>query len=188
MRMKNSPWVVLSGALLAGSLLGGCAPQPAPEEAAPADTAPPAEATAELQPTQGSQVTGRVTFQDNNGQVHVSAMISGLTPGRHGFHIHETGDCSAPDGTSAGGHFNPAGVNHGAPDADVHHVGDLGNLEADADGKAEYHANWGFLNLGEGPDSIVGKAVIVHAQEDDLTSQPTGAAGARLACGVIQRK
>lgn len=185
--------MVLLGLLTLILTLGACsspAPEEPAEEAQPAEEAAPAPATAvaDLQPTEGSSVSGTVTFEENNGQVHVSATVTGLEPGKHGFHIHENGDCSAPDATSAGGHFNPEGVDHGAPDADVHHVGDLGNLEADAEGNAEYHSNWDFLDLGDGPNSIVGKAVIVHAGEDDLTSQPTGAAGARLACGVIERQ
>ena len=118
----------------------------------------------------------------------VSAEVGGLSEGLHGFHIHETGDCSAPDALSAGGHYNPADAPHGAPEAPgaERHVGDLGNLEAGADGRARYERVDSVLTLS-GPTSIVGKAVIVHAGQDDFTTQPTGDAGPRLACGVIER-
>jgi Cu-Zn family superoxide dismutase len=106
----------------------------------------------------------------------------------HGFHIHENGDCSAPDGSSAGGHFNPTDQNHGGPDASVHHIGDLGNIRADENGNATYEATLSFLSLGDGENSILNRGLIVHALEDDLVSQPTGAAGARLACGVIRKQ
>lgn len=143
------------------------------------------KAVAVMEPTEGSPVSGTVTFQEMDGHVHVSARLTGLEPGKHGFHIHEVGDCSAPDGTSAGGHFNPAGAPHGAPGSASHHSGDLGNILADENGNAEYHANLDFITLGPGENSVMGRSVIVHAAEDDLTSQPTGAAGARLACGII---
>jgi len=146
-------------------------------------------ASAELKPTEGNQGSGIVTFTDVDGTVRIVADLEGLKPGKHGFHIHEKGDCSAPDASSAGGHFNPSGTPHGAPEnpPDQRHVGDLGNLEAAADGKAHYEWVGEVISL-EGPNSIVGKAVIVHAEPDDLTSQPTGNAGARVACGVIQVK
>jgi Cu-Zn family superoxide dismutase len=120
--------------------------------------------------------------------MRVVADISGLKPGKHGLHIHEKGDCSAPDATSAGGHFNPEKKNHGAPDAAEHHLGDLGNIEAAAKGKAHLDRTVDFLTIAVDPNTIEGKAVIVHAQEDDLHSQPVGNAGARLACGVITKK
>jgi Cu-Zn family superoxide dismutase len=144
-------------------------------------------AVAKLQPTAGNKASGTVTFETMGGKVRVTAELQGLPPGPHGFHIHEYGDCSAADGTSAGGHFNPAGTLHGAPDnpTDRRHVGDLGNLQAGEDGTAHYDREDAVISL-EGPDSIIGKAVVVHAQADDLTSQPTGAAGPRLACGVIR--
>ncbi len=168
---------------------GGSGGEHGGEAAAPADTAAPAalKAVAQLAPTEGSSVTGTVTFEEQaDGSVHVSATVSGLTAGKHGIHIHENGDCSAPDGSSAGGHFNPDGSAHGAPDAATHHAGDFGNLEADAAGKGEYHATYSFISLKPGqPNSIIGKSVIIHANEDDLVTQPTGGAGARLACGVI---
>jgi Cu-Zn family superoxide dismutase len=98
--------------------------------------------------------------------------------------VHELGDCTAPDGTSAGGHFNPEGMPHGAPADAQRHVGDLGNLTADDSGMAHYERTDDVIALS-GDHSIVGRGIIVHAGADDLTSQPTGAAGARVACGVI---
>lgn len=178
--------------LLLISLLIACAggaeeAAPAAEEVAAPPAPEPVKAVAQMAPTEGNSVEGTVTFEQMEGGIHVSASITGLTPGSHGFHIHENGDCSAPDGTSAGGHFNPAGVDHGGPGSEVKHVGDLGNLVAGDDGTAEYHAMLDYLSLNEGdPNYIVGRGVIIHASEDDLKSQPTGAAGARLACGVIE--
>ena len=145
-------------------------------------------AVANLAPTQGNNVKGTVRFDESNGKVRVVADVTGLKPGKHGFHIHEKGDCSAPDATSAGGHFNPEMHKHGAPDSPEHHLGDLGNIEADANGKAHYDRTVDFLTIAVDPNTIAGKAVIVHAQEDDLQSQPVGNAGARLACGVIEKK
>ena len=144
----------------------------------------PTKAICVLHPTEGNDVSGTVTFTKTAEGIKVVADVKGLTPGKHGFHVHEFGDCSAPDGTSAGGHFNPEGTKHGAPTDIERHVGDLGNLEADADGNAHYERTDTFIALSR-PHSIIGRAIIVHAGEDDLTSQPTGAAGARVACGVI---
>jgi Cu-Zn family superoxide dismutase len=144
-----------------------------------------ASATAVLEPTEGNVVSGSVTFTEIDGKVRVHAEISGLTPGKHGFHVHEVGDCSDPAGKSAGGHFNPEGMDHGGPHDAIRHVGDLGNLEADQNGEAVLDTHDALVSL-EGPRSIIGRSVIVHADADDLTSQPTGAAGARVACGVIE--
>lgn len=144
----------------------------------------PTKAIAVLHPTAGSSVAGSVTFTRSGEEIKVVADVTGLTPGKHGFHIHEFGDCSSSDGNSAGGHFNPTHKAHGAPDAGDRHAGDLGNLEADASGKA--HLEWSdkVMKLS-GADSVVGHAVIVHEKADDLKTQPTGNAGGRLACGVI---
>ena len=144
----------------------------------------PTKAIAVLHPTAGNNVTGLVTFTKSGDAVKVVADVAGLTPGKHGFHVHEFGDCSSSDGSSAGGHFNPTHKQHGAPDASDRHAGDLGNIEADASGKA--HLEWSdkVMKLS-GADSIVGHAVIVHEKTDDLKTQPTGNAGGRLACGVI---
>ncbi len=140
-----------------------------------------------LAPTQGNSTTGSVTFTTQKDGVSVVASITGLAEGKHGFHIHENGDCSAPDGTSAGGHFNTQGTPHGSPDASVEqrHVGDLGNILVDVSGSGKYDRVDQIISLS-GTDSIVGKAVIIHSGEDDLTSQPTGNAGSRLACGIIE--
>lgn len=145
----------------------------------------PAAAICELTPTEGNAVTGTVMFTAVEGGVKVTAHVTGLTPGNHGFHVHENGDCSAPDAMSAGAHFNPEHMAHGGPDAEVRHGGDLGNLFADSTGTAHYERLDSRLSL-EGEHAIIGRAVIVHADLDDLTTQPTGAAGARVACGVIQ--
>ncbi|MEI6085035.1 MAG: superoxide dismutase family protein [Verrucomicrobiota bacterium] len=142
------------------------------------------KAVAVLQPTKGSTVSGTVTFTKVEGGVQVVAEVTGLTPGDHGFHVHEFGDCSDPEAKSAGGHFNPAGHQHGAPDGEVRHAGDLGNLTADATGKAHYSRLDKHLML-DGDHSIMGHSVIVHEKVDDLKTQPTGNAGARVACGSI---
>ena len=137
-----------------------------------------------LHPTEGNNVYGTVTFTRSDSSIHVEADVHGLTPGKHGFHIHEYGDCTAADGTSAGGHFNPEGVNHAGHDSDVRHVGDFGNITADDDGNATLDLMDSKIAFS-GPHSIIGRGIIVHAGEDDLTSQPSGNAGPRVACGVI---
>ncbi len=142
------------------------------------------KAVAVLHPTAGNKVMGVVTFTKVEDGIKVVADIEGLTPGLHGFHVHQYGDCSAPNGDSAGGHFNPEGMPHGAPTSHERHVGDLGNVTADKDGKA--HLEWvDKLMSFEGRDSIIGRGLIVHAMADDLVSQPAGNAGPRVACGVI---
>ncbi len=145
-------------------------------------------ARAELQPTQGNKVGGRIELARDQQRVHITGEVTGLSPGEHGFHIHETGDCSDPKAESAGGHFAPHENSHGGPDSDPNsrHAGDFGNITADKDGVAKVDA-WGELALlTAGQSFAVGKAFIVHADKDDLKSQPSGNAGARVACGVIQ--
>lgn len=143
------------------------------------------KAAAVLHPTEGNNAAGVVVFTLTDQGVQVEATVTGLEPDtRHGFHIHQYGDCRAPDGTSAGGHYNPSGEEHGAPSDDIRHMGDLGNLPANAQGTASADFIDTHVKLN-GPNSILGRGMILHAGEDDLTTQPTGAAGARLACGVI---
>ena len=145
-----------------------------------------ASAVADLQPTRGNAVSGRVMFHQQGDAVFVHARVSGLKPGQeHGFHIHEKGDCSSGDGMSTGGHFNPHGKPHGPQDAD-HHAGDLPALKADDKGHAELRAKLTGVSIGSGAGDIVGKGLIVHAQPDDYKTQPTGNSGARIACAVIQ--
>lgn len=142
------------------------------------------KAVAVIHPTKGHSATGEVTFTVEKGGIRVVADIEGLKPGKHGFHIHEYGDCSAPDAASAGGHFNPTNKKHGCPDSPEHHVGDLGNIVADNRGKGHLD----ILNKEikfEGKNNIIGRAIIVHADPDDCTSQPAGNAGSRIGCGVI---
>lgn len=141
-------------------------------------------AIAVLMPTKGSQVRGTVTFEKVADGLHVVANVTGLAPGKHGFHIHEFGDCSADDASSAGGHFNPAGKAHGGVTSDPRHAGDMGNIEADKDGNATLDYVDKVMTL-TGDETIIGHAVIVHEKEDDLKSQPTGNAGPRVACGVV---
>ena len=142
------------------------------------------KAVAIVPPLSNSDVKGVVTFTKQDGGVLIEAELSGLTPGEHGFHIHEFGDCSKADGTCAGGHFNPTSAPHGAPDDAERHAGDFGNIKADASGKATYKRVDKMIKLN-GAQSIIGRGVIVHADPDDLKSQPSGNAGARVACGVI---
>lgn len=141
-------------------------------------------AVALVHPTKGSQVQGTVTFSKVAGGLRIQAEIRGLAPGKHGFHIHEFGDCTAEDASSAGGHFDPAHAAHGAPEAAARHVGDLGNLEADASGMARLDRVDPKASL-DGESSVLGRGVIVHTSEDDFRTQPTGNAGARLGCGVV---
>ncbi len=143
-----------------------------------------AKATCKLESKSGSKVTGMVTFIKTGDDVQVVGNIIDLKPGKHGIHIHEKGDCSAADAASAGAHFNPGQHKHGGPVTAEHHEGDLGNIEADASGKALI--NWkGKMSLS-GADSIIGKSLVVHEKEDDLKTDPSGNSGARIACGVIE--
>lgn len=145
-------------------------------------------ATVNLASASGSLVSGRLALMPMGGGVHLRGEIGGLAPGStHAIHIHETGDCSAADASSAGGHFNPTHEAHGRVGTPVHHGGDMDNIVANADGVAsvDVHASGPVLGGGAANDAV-GKAVIVHADPDDYTSQPSGNAGARVACGVIR--
>ena len=174
---------VLVGVLVLGAGSLGLSAQAPP--AGKAATAAATKATVKLEPTAKQTARGEVTFTAGPDGVRVVGSFSGLVFGEHGFHVHEKGDCSAPDGTSAGGHFNPGAKPHAAREAAARHAGDLGNLKADPYGLARVD----FVDKGlslSGPDSIIGKAVIIHEKADDFTTQPTGNAGARQACGVIE--
>ncbi len=145
-------------------------------------------ATVTLASTSGSTATSTVTFTEMaDGTVQAVIHLTGVPPGIHGFHLHDKGDCG-DNGNAAGGHFNPTGAPHGAPSAPSHHAGDFGNVEAGADGKVDETRSLHGITVTAGPNSVVGHAVILHANPDDLTTQPTGNAGPRIACGVVQMK
>ena len=138
------------------------------------------------QPNPQLPVRGTLEFSQLGDTVRVMGVISGLKPNApHAFHVHEKGDCSAPDFISAGGHFNPTNQPHGAADSAHHHLGDMPQLMADASGTARVSFSSKSLTL-TGPNSIVGRSIIVHRDPDDVNAQPTGNAGPRLACGVIR--
>jgi len=146
------------------------------------------KASATLEPTKGSTVRGNATFMQHGDKVHVMASVSGLKPnGEFGFHVHEAGDCSSGDGMSTKGHFNPHNKPHAQAGMAERHAGDLPSLKSDASGNAKLHAEVDIISVAPGPASIVGRGLIVHAQPDDYKTQPTGNAGARSACAVIQR-
>jgi Cu-Zn family superoxide dismutase len=186
--------------MVAGTVVAGCKTQgeePLVQESETASAAPtPAmEATPTLT-TQiaGAQlagaggVSGVVTFTQELGGVHLVARIQGAQPGTHGFHLHAGGTCDGPDFKTAGDHFNPTNATHGDPAGAAHHAGDFGNLEVGADGSGQADSTTTMLSVGDGgPNDVVGKAVILHAGKDDLTTQPSGNSGARIACGVVER-
>jgi len=205
--MKKSFLALIFSLAASASLVAQDTPKPDAADETPALTAVPAEPSANekadaekhgdremetpalaavLVPTKGNETRGVVTFEPlEDDQVRITARVSGLKPdSKHAIHIHEFGDVSSEDGSSAGGHFNPAGKAHGLPDSDERHVGDFGNLEADADGNANHVLTVKGLSLVEGDHAVIGRAVIVHAGEDKGT-QPTGDAGDRIAQGVI---
>lgn len=142
------------------------------------------KAVAHIHAKDDGTALGTVTFEQTDDGVNVNAQLSGLEQGKHGFHIHQYGDCTAADLTSAGGHYNPYNMQHAAPTDSIRHMGDMGNLPVgeDGNGTLDYLDNVIELN---GPNSIIGRAIIIHSGADDLTSQPSGAAGERIACGVI---
>jgi Cu-Zn family superoxide dismutase len=143
------------------------------------------KAIAVLHPTAGNKVAGTVTFTPVADGVQVHADITGLTPGKHGFHVHEFGDCSAADAASAGAHFNPTNQPHAGPDAAARHEGDMGNVEANAYGNAKLDYVDHQISLSNDAKLVIGRSVVVHAKPDDLKTQPSGDSGARIACGVI---
>jgi Cu-Zn family superoxide dismutase len=162
---------------VAVALLAGC--QTGPAEGP--------RATATLQPTKSGKASGEATFVQVGDKVRVQATLQGLTPGQnHGFHIHEVGDCSSGDGMSTKGHFNPHGKPHNHYSAESRHAGDLPPLVADANGRATLDVTLDVISVKPGPASVVGRGLIVHADPDDYRTQPTGNAGARIACAVIR--
>jgi superoxide dismutase, Cu-Zn family len=155
------------------------------EKATPAKPAP--EAVAQIAPTQGNTVTGSLALAQSPQGVHITGSIQGLKPdAEFGFHVHEKGDCSAPDGSSAGGHFNPTQAQHGNPTGPSHHAGDMLNIRSDSQGVAQVDVTAAGTSLqGDPSTDVLGKAIVVHESPDDYTTQPSGNSGKRVACGVI---
>lgn len=144
-----------------------------------------AKGIANLHPASGSSVTGTAAITQDSKAASIALDIAGLEPGTtHGLHVHEWGNCSSPDADSAGGHFNPTAMKHGGPDAKERHVGDLGNITADPQGKVVTTIHDREISL-RGPHAVIGRSLVVHKMADDLKSQPTGNSGERIACGVI---
>jgi len=188
-------------------LLAACGGQTPPPAEAPPPPPPPAEPVAEekaapppaeapkpeprmlqvkLEAKSGSKLSGSAMLMEVEGGVKVTLSVEGVTPpGDRGAHVHEKGDCSSPDGKSAGGHFNPGSHDHALPTTPTRHLGDLGNLTIGKDGKGSLEITIPGANLKAGdPNSFAGKAIIVHAKKDD-GGQPTGNSGDRIGCGVI---
>ncbi len=189
--MRTNPMIRAAGMALAGLAL--VTPTAFAQDATPMAT-PMAESGAALDVPlvdAAGEAVGLATFTEDDDGVTIHVLIEGLTPGEHGWHLHEFGDCNGATDepfSSAGGHWNPTDMEHGAPDAASHHVGDFGNFEATADGKAEATMTTMDFSLGDGPDSVFdedGTAIIIHAGRDDLKTQPSGDSGPRFACGVV---
>ena len=173
--------------VILAATMAGCASAPAPRPQASTPIPVARHAIANLAAASATLVSGRLMLDSGPRGVRIHGDIGGLQPGSsHGFHIHETGDCRAVDASSAGGHFNPSHAPHGRSGHGAHHLGDIDNLIADPAGIAHVDAWVTGVGLGDGsPHDILGRALIVHAAVDDYSSQPSGNAGARVACGVI---
>jgi superoxide dismutase, Cu-Zn family len=171
--------LVIAASALCIAALTGCASKSAGPSA-----------QAELKSTQGNTANGWVRFEQSGSQVLVTAEVRGLKPSsENGFHVHEKGDCSAPDATSAGGHFNPGTKPHAHYGQGERHAGDMPNLKADANGVAKYSFSSDTLSAASGAaNSVVGRAVVVHRDPDDYKSQPAGNSGPRIACGVVSAR
>jgi Cu-Zn family superoxide dismutase len=190
--------VVFGAALVASVLVAGCGKkeeepvvqnsETATEAATPAIPAsPPSASIAAAQLSGPGGATGVISFTAGADGVHVVARVEGAPAGVHGFHLHAGGSCEAPDFKSAGDHFNPANMPHGAPNVSQHHAGDFGNIEVAADGTGHLDLVTADLSVSTGgANDVIGKAVILHGGKDDLTTQPSGNAGPRIACGVVQ--
>ncbi|MBU3592874.1 superoxide dismutase family protein [Polynucleobacter sp. 71A-WALBACH] len=145
------------------------------------------KASAALESRSGSSAKGTVNFVWQGNDVLVTGNFSGLKPNsEQGFHVHEKGDCSAPDATSAGGHFNPDTKSHGMPGSGSNHAGDMPNIKSDANGNASYSAKLSGFAVNSGSNGILGRSVVVHRDPDDYKSQPAGNSGPRIACGLIK--
>ena len=188
--MNHSRSLVLSVLFLSLALAcggGGEAPDDAEHATEPAAAPAPARATATIEARSDSEVSGSATSSAADGKVSLTVEVRGAPAGEHAIHIHAVGDCSAPDGTSAGGHWNPTEEDHGQWGTAPHHLGDVGNIQVGDDGSGSISLTTERWSIGTGEtNDVVGKGIILHAGVDDFTSQPTGAAGERIGCGVIE--
>ena len=178
--------LVISSLLLVSIFLAltGCERMQSPIDVLSTPSAKQAIAT--IAPTSDNIVTGMAIFTQDGDQITVTIEIQNASPGLHGVHIHEFGDCSSPDAKSAGGHWNPTDVAHGKWGSDEFHLGDIGNITVGEDGTGSIELTTDLWEIGTGSDiDVVGKSIIVHADADDFVSQPSGNAGARIGCGVI---
>lgn len=181
--MKTRLLVVLCSVLAVGCASKKSAEQP--HSGANATTTGN-QASARIEAKSGSNVEGEAVFRPEGGQIVLVLQVKNLPAGQHAAHLHEKGDCSAQDGSSAGGHWNPTTDEHGKWGEGAHHLGDLGNIDVAADGKGEITLTTDKWSIGTGnANDIVGKAIIVHEKQDDFTTQPTGNAGGRIGCGVV---
>jgi Cu-Zn family superoxide dismutase len=185
--MRRSGWIV-SAVVLGALVVAGAAWAAKEQEKKPpaTQTLPAGRAGATIEGRSGSSLSGTAEFMMHGGMVMITVSLKGAPPGPHAVHIHEKGDCSAPDASSAGGHFNPGGHQHGAPESPEHHAGDLGNITIAEDGTGTLMIHSSDLTVAGGLNSVVGHAIIVHEKSDDFVTQPTGNSGGRIGCGVIQ--
>ncbi|HSL18387.1 MAG TPA: superoxide dismutase family protein [Methylomirabilota bacterium] len=189
-RRSRMAFVIAVAAVIAAA---GCQPQQ-PEQQAEQPTAPPERlpvqtrvAVAPIGPASGSALSGLTVFTESDGTVTLELTLENASPGTHGVHIHEIGDCSATDASSAGGHWNPTGEEHGKWGEPPFHLGDIGNVEVGEDGTGSLTMSTDLWSVGDGSDrDVVGKSVVVHSGADDFTTQPAGDSGERIGCGVIQ--
>jgi superoxide dismutase, Cu-Zn family len=174
-------------AIATATVLTACGTTPEPRTTTPPAQSTAKQAVANLASASGSLVSGKVTVTPMADGVHLTGVVGGLPANStHGFHVHEKGDCSAADASSAGPHFNPSAAPHGKAESGAHHAGDMDNVVANAEGAVNLDVHVGGVTLGGGAaNDIAGRALVVHAAPDDYTSQPAGNAGARVACGVI---
>ena len=190
---RRGSWILMAAVLLLLAGCGGGSEEPAPEapEGEPTEgfTIEGNFAEAMIEGRSGSEMTGMAIFSETAGQVTVTVEVEKAPPGLHAAHLHEFGDCSSEDGKSAGGHWNPTTDDHGKWGEGHFHLGDLGNIEVNEEGFGSITLTTDLWSLGTGDDNdVVGLGIIVHASEDDFTTQPTGAAGGRIGCGVVVKK
>lgn len=185
MNASHRPRILVPSLILLVGLVGCSSSKSASSAAVPPASAAP-QLTAMIEGRSGSALTGTATFTQSSGAVHVVVDVNNAPEGVHAVHLHEKGDCSAPDASSAGGHFNPTHMSHGSPDSPNHHAGDFGNMRVGADGHGHLELDSTILTIAPGEMSVSGHAVVVHANADDMTTQPTGNAGGRIGCGVVK--